>query len=304
MCIRDRYRTLTDEEKSSPFGKKLKSAIDDLDPAIKSADASIGNFQRNVGDYTNSINKSFKGAFGGAFNVLVTELNEIKQKLQDPALSGKAFESLSKQGALLEQVLEGVSKEFTSTRQESRAYQEAATKLGLAFDINSEQFQKFRTEVGKGVDDIRDIKDSIRLASSDTKGLDRLVGAAQGLTGAFNVAQGAAALLGDENEELQKTLVKLQAATSILNGLQAIQNELKNKDSVFSKAINFLRGQETKLTIAQTEAQAANAVATNAGAAATSRLGFAMKALGIGAVLAAVSYTHLDVYKRQYKYTA
>jgi len=287
--LREEYRTLTDEEKSSPFGKKLKSAIDDLDPAIKSADASIGNFQRNVGDYTNSINKSFKGAFGGAFNILVTELNEIKQKLQDPALSGKAFESLSKQGALLEQVLEGVSKEFASTRQESRAYQEAATKLGLAFDINSEQFQKFRTEVGKGVDDIKDIKDSIKLAASDTKGLDRLIGAAQGLTGAFSVAQGAAALLGDENEELQKTFVKLQAAMTILNGLQAIQNELKNKDSVFSKAINFLRGQETKLTIAQTEAQAANAVATNAGAAATSRLGLAMKALGIGAVLAVIS---------------
>ena len=287
--LREEYRTLTDEEKASPFGKNLKSAIDALDPAIKSADASIGNFQRNVGDYTNSINKSFKGAFGGAFNVLVTELNEIKQKLQDPALSGKAFESLSKQGVLLEQVLEGISKEFTSTRQESRAFQEAATKLGLAFDINSEQFQKFRTEVGKGVDNIRDIKDSIKLASSDTKGLDRLIGAAQGITGAFSVAQGAAALFGDENEELQKTFVKLQAAMTILNGLQAIQNELKNKDSVFSKAINFLRGQETKLTIAQTEAQAANAVATNAGAAATSRLGLAMKALGIGAVLAVIS---------------
>ena len=283
--LREEYRTLTDEEKASPFGKNLKSAIDALDPAIKSADASIGNFQRNVGDYTNSINKSFKGAFGGAFNVLVTELNEIKQKLQDPTLSGKALESLSKQGALLEQVLEGVSKEFTSTRQESRAFQEAATKLGLAFDVNSEQFQKFRAEVGKGVDDIRDIKDSIKLASSDTRGLDRLIGAAQGITGAFSVAQGAAALFGDENEELQKTFVKLQAAMTILNGLQAIQNELKNKDSVFSKAINFLRGQETKLTIAQTEAQAANAVATNAGAAATSRLGLAMKSTGIGAIL-------------------
>ena len=288
--LKKEYRLLTDEEKAAPYGKELEQSIESLVPLITSADKKIGDFKRTVGDYTNSINKSsFNGAFGGAFNVLVTELNEIKQKLQDPALSGKAFESLSKQGALLEQVLEGVSKEFTSTRQESRAFQEASTKLGLAFDINSEQFQKFRTEVGKGVDDIRDIKDSIRLASSDTKGLDRLIGAAQGLTGAFNVAQGATALLGDENEELQKTLVKLQAATSILNGLQAIQNELKNKDSVFSKAINFLRSQETKLTIAQTEAQAANAVATNAGAAATSRLGFAMKALGIGVVLAVIS---------------
>lgn len=285
----DEFRKLSDADKNSEFGKELLKNIDALDPAVKKANERIGNFKMSVGDYTNSINKSSKGAFGGAFNVLVTELNEIKQKLQDPALNGKAFESLSKQGALLEQVLEGVSKEFTSTRQESRAFQEAATKLGLAFDINSEQFQKFRTEVGKGVDDIKDIKDSIKLAASDTKGLDRLIGAAQGLTGAFNVAQGAAALLGDENEELQKTLVKLQAATSILNGLQAVQNELKNKDSVFSKVINFLRGQETKLTIAQTEAQAANAVATNAGAAATSRLGLAMKALGIGAVLAVIS---------------
>lgn len=288
--LKKEYRLLTDEEKAAPYGKELEQSIESLVPLITSADKKIGDFKRTVGDYTNSINKSsFNGAFGGAFNVLVTELNEIKQKLQDPALSGKAFESLSKQGALLEQVLEGVSKEFTSTRQESRAFQEASTKLGLAFDINSEQFQKFRTEVGKGVDDIRDIKDSIRLASSDTKGLDRLIGAAQGLTGAFSVAQGAASLLGDENEELQKTFVKLQAAMTILNGLQAIQNELKNKDSVFSKAINFLRSQETKLTIAQTEAQAANAVATNAGAAATSRLGLAMKALGIGVVLAVIS---------------
>jgi chromosome segregation ATPase len=53
--LREEYRSLTDEEKASPFGKNLKAAIDALDPAIKQADASIGNFQRSVGNYAGQL---------------------------------------------------------------------------------------------------------------------------------------------------------------------------------------------------------------------------------------------------------
>ncbi len=46
------------------------------------------------------------------------------------------------------------------------------------------------------------------------------------------------ALFGDENEELQKTFVKLQAVMAVLQGLQGIQNVLQ-KESAARQLINI-----------------------------------------------------------------
>lgn len=271
------FRGLSDEERNSEFGQQLNADLEALSNNINEMQVSAGNFTKNVGRYPQ--------AFAGAFNVLKDELTNIQQKLNDPSLGGQQLEQLRNQEKLLGEVLEGVTANFTSSRQEARAFQEAATKLGLTVGHQSEIFQKFRAEVGKGVDDIADIKQSIKLAASDTQGFDRLLSAATALTGAFSIAQGAAGLFGEENEELQKTLLKVQSAMAILNGLQAIQNELKNKDSILRKAVNFLVSQETKLTQAQATAQQANTAATNTATTATKGFGTALKGIGIGILL-------------------
>lgn len=54
--MRMAYRELTDEEKASPFGQVLKASIEEADRKIKELDASIGNHQRNVGNYASSWN--------------------------------------------------------------------------------------------------------------------------------------------------------------------------------------------------------------------------------------------------------
>lgn len=54
--MRMAYRELTDEEKASPFGQTLKASIEEADKKIKELDASIGNHQRNVGNYASSWN--------------------------------------------------------------------------------------------------------------------------------------------------------------------------------------------------------------------------------------------------------
>ena len=54
--MRMAYREMTEEGKSSPFGQTLKASIDEADKRIKELDASIGNHQRNVGNYANSWN--------------------------------------------------------------------------------------------------------------------------------------------------------------------------------------------------------------------------------------------------------
>jgi hypothetical protein len=271
------YDELAAAERTSGSGTALLQQIQSLDAELKELEGSTGRFQRNVGNYAN--------AFKGALSTLEDELTSVKNKLNDPSVGGKQLESLRQQEQLLSEVLEGVKVNFTSTRAEAKAFQEAAAKIGLTLGQQSEAFQHFRAEVGKGVDDIADIKQSVKLAASDTQGFDRLINAAQGLTGAFSVAQGAAALLGSEDEDLQKTFVKLQAAMTILNGLQAIQNELKNKDSIFRKASNYLVGLGTKLTQADTVAKEVNTAATNAATKATKGFGTALKGIGIGLLL-------------------
>lgn len=54
--MRITYRELTEEERNSPFGKELLSSIQQADTKIKQLDATIGNHQRNVGNYASGWN--------------------------------------------------------------------------------------------------------------------------------------------------------------------------------------------------------------------------------------------------------
>lgn len=50
------YRGLSEEERNSPFGKELLNSIQQADAKIKELDFTIGNSQRNVGNYKNGYN--------------------------------------------------------------------------------------------------------------------------------------------------------------------------------------------------------------------------------------------------------
>lgn len=63
--MRSQYQSLSKAERESDVGKTMLKNIQDLDAAMKGADASQGLFQRNVGDYANQIAK-ISGLFGSA----------------------------------------------------------------------------------------------------------------------------------------------------------------------------------------------------------------------------------------------
>lgn len=54
--MRIAYRAMTDDAKNSPFGKELLASINQADAKIKELDATIGNHQRNVGNYASGWN--------------------------------------------------------------------------------------------------------------------------------------------------------------------------------------------------------------------------------------------------------
>ena len=77
--MRNAYRELTEEERRSPFGKELLTSINQADAKIKALDATIGNHQRNVGDYSR------------AWNGLSVSIQNIGRELPSLAYGAKVF---------------------------------------------------------------------------------------------------------------------------------------------------------------------------------------------------------------------
>ena len=103
------------------------------------------------------------------------------------------------------------------------------------------EFQQFANEVikeaGRIKDSVGDMRAEVGYFASDTRQLDAVLGGVQGLAGAFSAVEGATALMGIESKDLQKTMVQLQGAMALVNGLQAVSKTLE-QDSMFMKGLH------------------------------------------------------------------
>lgn len=90
-------------------------------------------------------------------------------------------------------------------------------------DEGSVEFHKLSKAAGELSDKVGDISSRVKNLGSDTKGINALLSGMQGVTGAFAVAEGSMALFGSSNENIQKSLLKVNALMAIMQGLQQIQ---------------------------------------------------------------------------------
>jgi hypothetical protein len=148
-------------------------------------------------------------------------------------------------------------------------------------NLTGKAFDEAAARAGKLQDAIGDVNQRVKNLASDTSKLDGFVSLATGITGGFAAAQGAMALFGSENEDLQKSLVKIQGAVALLNGVQAVANAL-NKDSAAMTQLNIVR---TKI-MTFVQARYAAVVGTTTGAMKAMRI--VGMTLGIGVIVAAV----------------
>lgn len=197
----------------------------------------------------------------------VQDLEKLKQKekeilsvMDDLKKKQNDFQGAPKVVALLDAEYKKLSKDLTDTKKSITEYgkglssvndqmadnavkaprlvtQLRAIKQELAkmemdgISPSSKAFVDLSIKAGQLEDQIGDTRQRVSILASDTKNLDAAMSVGTGLAGAFNVATSAAALLGGENEELQKAFLKVQASLAILNGVQEVANVL-NKDSV------------------------------------------------------------------------
>lgn len=162
----------------------------------------------------------------------------------------------------------GTVRQLTNLAMEARS-------LGPEFNQVANQIIK---EAGRIKDSIGDARAEVGYFASDTRRLDAVLGGIQGVAGAFSAVQGATALFGAENEDLQKTMVKLQGAMALVNGVTAIQNALQAESA-------FMVGLQTAATRLQTYVMGQATVAARVYSA-------ALLATGAGVIIAGLALVY------------
>lgn len=153
---------------------------------------------------------------------------------------------------------------------------------------NTAEFERLQIEAGKVEDQISDTNQRIKALGSDTFAFDAIISGVTGIAGAFSIAQGAAALLGSEDEDLQKALLKVNGAMAILQGLTQVQNVLQKQSTISIAISSLLRKKDAAATLEQAAAQSAETVTAGAATVATEELNVAMAANPAGIILVAI----------------
>lgn len=170
----------------------------------------------------------------------------------------------------------------SSLRTRLRELRESLVEMEAAGQRGTAAYKAIQAEAAKLTDAMADAQAQASILAHDQRGMQGLISGLGGVAGAFSAAQGAVALFSDKNEDLQKVMLRVQAAMSIVQGLQQVQQTI-NKDSAFMLvAMNSLKEwwakivkqatvsemAETAAINANTASQAQNTVATGANVAA------------------------------------
>jgi len=152
-------------------------------------------------------------------------------------------------------------------------------KLELStMDEGSQGFKDLLTEAGKLQDKIGDLNQQVKNFASDTANVDVALGGISAVTGGFEAVTGAMGLMGVENKNLEKALLRVQSAMAIANGVQQVQIALQ-KESALMKGIDTAK----TYLLATATAAYSFVVGTSTGALKLFRI--ALVSTGIGAIV-------------------
>ena len=208
-----------------------------------------------------------------------SELNKTQKSANEMNSSlGKSTGDVAKR---FEELREKVASGTLTMRESAKAvkeYQTIALQAGRESPIGQQAIQ----EAAQLSDKLADLRNEVTRASHDGANMQAALQLGTTVTAGYGAAQGAMALLGAENENLQKTLVKMQAVQAVLAGIEQIRANLEKESFMMQKA----KIVQTRVAAAAEMIYAA-AVGGTTGAMKALRL--AMLALPIVAIIAGIT---------------
>jgi hypothetical protein len=176
--------------------------------------------------------------------------------------------------------------ESAKTIQDTKKALRDLKSAALQVEEGSQAFNDITTAAGKLQDKVGDLAATTKFLGDDLKNLKGFTSIASGIAGSFAAAQGAAALFGGENKNLEASLLKVQSAMGVLQGIQAVGEVLQKESAATLFIQNGLRKAAIALAGEQAVATAAVAVANGTATVAQRALNAAMTANPIIALVA------------------
>lgn len=241
-ALRKAWRATADEVERADLGKKILEGTNKL----KEMDKTIGNFQRNVGNYTGSINQAIEDSFGETPQRKIRRLREELAGLTEGTEEyTKKFQELSDATAAQSKMMENLK--FTSTD----TGQILGTMVGVGQSVASSfaMLNGVMALFGAQSDEVRDAMLKIQgvfAIIQSLSGLENIGDKIEGLAKSFkslkNGASGVSASMSTSAEQIKNTsAASVQAAANINTASQSIlaSAQAKNEDTTATQANTF-----------------------------------------------------------------
>lgn len=210
--------------------------------------------------------------FSKDINQSVKETQKLTATVKEVGNVGStAFEEISSKGGSLKSQLRAAKQAAAETLIELNRLKDSGKGSATEIANLEQKFKGLTAQAGQLDDAIKDASAAISQAGSDTRGIDIAIRGLTTMSAGFQLVEGGAALFGKESEELQKTLIKLNAIMAVTNALQQIGQELTREDSI--------------LTNAASKAKAAYAFVVGTSTGAMKLFRVALAATGIGLII-------------------
>lgn len=208
----------------------------------------------------------------------VNDLKAVNEQLRQVDTNTDAIGTDS--AAQLEALNKKIAAGGMSARELSRAIKEYMT-IAIQAGTETPVGQEAIANASQLRDDLRGLGEEVSRLRDGAAGMQAALQLGGTIVAGYSVAQGTMAMFGVESERLMETMVKLQSATAVLNGIQQIHANLEKESFLMLRA----RAVQTKVLTALTAAYSV-AVGTSSGALKLFRL--ALISTGIGAIVVAL----------------
>jgi hypothetical protein len=223
-----------------------------------------------------------------------------KKNVEEAAKLRAEIDKLSKGTNVYGNETGKVEKAAVSLKTQLKNLKAELSNLEAQGQENSKAFQDTAFQAARLEDQIGDTNERVRVLASDTFKFDAAVGAIKGLAAGFSIAQGAVAIFGEENKDLQKVIAQTQGAIALLTGLQEAAALVTGQGATKIAFQNIFMKEKVVVTTAAATATGVLATAEEGAAVATlttvrslNLLKLAIAGTGIGLLVIAL----VELYK-------
>jgi predicted nucleic acid-binding Zn-ribbon protein len=196
----------------------FKVGVDTGDSAsrVASIDKEFDTLRKSIKDTEQEVEKLSK-----EFGANSKEVEDAKKKLDNLSVS---YQELSEAATDVNAKFEDIYGELQPLTARMGEAEDRLYELALAGKQNTKEYQDLLETVARYRQ--TQIETDQVVDSAAQTFTQKLGGAIQGAASGFQLVQGASALFGEESEELEKTLLKVQSAMALAEGIEGIRTAL------------------------------------------------------------------------------